>query len=138
MLGELGPDDGAAAYEQELRGVFGDVPAPALDLILLGLGPDGHCASLFPGNPELAVRDRWAAGVAQPGMAPLVPRITLTFPVLNAGARVVFLVAGEEKAEAVARAFSGRETPEVPASLLAPQGDYLLLCDAAAASQLRR
>lgn len=137
MEGELGPEDGAAAYEGELQAVFGDSVVPALDLILLGLGPDGHCASLFPGNPELGIRDRWVAGVEQPGMAPLVPRITLTLPVLNAGKRVVFLVSGEGKAEAVARAFSGAPTPEVPSSLVSPQGEFVLLCDAEAAAELR-
>jgi 6-phosphogluconolactonase len=138
MPGELGPHDGASAYELEMHAVFGEGNVPSLDLVLLGLGPDGHCASLFPNNPELDVRDRWVAGVEQPGMAPLVPRITLTLPVLDAGARVVFLVSGEDKAEAVARAFSGRPTPEVPASLLAPGGEYVLLCDPAAAAHLRR
>jgi 6-phosphogluconolactonase len=137
MQGELGPEAGAKAYERELSDVFGAQGVPELDLILLGLGPDGHCASLFPNNPELGIRDRPVAGVEQPGMAPLVPRITLTLPVLNAGRRVVFLVAGEDKAEAVARAFSGRPTPELPASLLEPQGEYVLLCDPAAAAHLR-
>jgi 6-phosphogluconolactonase/glucosamine-6-phosphate isomerase/deaminase len=70
-------------------------------------------------------------------MAPLVPRITLTLPALNAGARVVFLVAGEEKAEAVRRAFSGPPSPDAPSSLLEPRGEYVLLCDAAAASALK-
>jgi 6-phosphogluconolactonase len=111
---------------------------PRFDLILLGLGPDAHCASLFPGNPELGIRDRNVAGVEHPGMAPLVPRITLTLPALNAGAQVVFLVSGEEKAEAVARAFNGPPTPDAPASLLEPRGEYVLLCDAPAASALRR
>ena len=139
MQGELGPEDGAISYERELRGVLGDDRVPELDLILLGLGPDGHCASLFPNNPELGIRDRWAAGVEQPGMAPLVARITLTLPVLNAGRQVVFLVAGDEKAEAVARAFgSERQTPEVPASLVAPSGELVLLCDPAAAKHLSR
>jgi 6-phosphogluconolactonase len=69
-------------------------------------------------------------------MAPLVPRITLTLPALNAGARVVFLVSGEEKAEAVARAFNGRPTPEAPSSLVQPRGEFVLLCDAAAAAHL--
>src|SRR5213079_99863 len=115
MQGELGPEDGALSYERELKGVFGDDVVPALDLILLGLGPDGHCASLFPGNPELGIRDRWVAGVEQPGMAPLVARITLTLPMLTAGKRLVFLVSGDETAEAVARPFgSNRQTHEVP------------------------
>jgi len=69
-------------------------------------------------------------------MAPLVPRITLTLPVLNAGAQVVFLVSGAEKAEAVARAFKGAQTPEAPSSLVQPRGEYVLLCDADAAQHL--
>lgn len=136
MQGERGAGDGAAEYEKELAAVFGDGVVPSFDLILLGLGPDAHCASLFPNNPELGIRDRNVAGVEQPGMAPLVPRITLTLPVLNAGARVVFLVSGEEKAEAVARAFKGHPGPDAPSSLLEPRGEFVLLCDAAAAAHL--
>ena len=136
MQGELGPEAGAAAYERELKSVFGDEAVPSLDLILLGIGPDAHCASLFPNNPELGIKDRPVAGVEQPGMAPLVSRITLTLPVLNAGRRVVFLVSGEEKAEAVARAFKGGQTPEAPSSLVQPRGEYVLLCDADAAQHL--
>jgi 6-phosphogluconolactonase len=136
MQGERGPDDGAREYESELAAIFGAGAVPQFDLILLGLGPDAHCASLFPNNPELGIKDRTVAGVEQPGMAPLVPRITLTLPVLNAGKQVVFLVSGEEKAEAVARAFSGRAGPDAPSSLVQPQGEYVLLCDAAAAQHL--
>ena len=136
MKGELGPDEGATEYDKELSESFGPGVVPAFDLILLGLGPDAHCASLFPNNPELGIRDATVAGVEHPGMAPLVPRITLTLPVLNAGAQVVFLVSGEEKAEAVARAFKGHEGPDAPSSLLEPRGDYILLCDAEAATHL--
>src|SRR3954453_17236501 len=136
MQGERGPNDGAAEYAKELEAVFGPDVVPQFDLILLGIGPDAHCASLFPNNPELGIRDRTVAGVQQPGMAPLVPRITLTLPVLNAGARVVFLVSGEDKAEAVARAFNGRPGPDAPSSLVQPQGAFVLLCDAAAARYL--
>jgi 6-phosphogluconolactonase len=136
MKGELGPEEGAQRYDEELAAVFGPGVVPQFDLILLGLGPDAHCASLFPNNPELGIKDRSVAGVEQPGMAPLVPRITLTLPVLNAGKRVVFLVSGEEKAEAVARAFSGRPGPDAPSSLVQPSGEYVLLCDAAAAAHL--
>src|SRR5436190_2104221 len=87
-------------------------------------------------DPELGIKDRNGAGVEHPGMAPLVPRITLTLPVLNAGARVVFLVSGEEKAEAVARAFNGRPNPDAPSSLLEPRGEFVLLCDPPAAAHL--
>src|SRR3954451_9148229 len=138
MQGERGPEAGASEYDKELVGIFGSDSVPEFDLIVLGLGPDAHCASLFPNNPELGITDRPVAGVQQPGMAPLVPRITLTLPVLNAGARVVFLVSGEDKAEAVARAFSGRSTPDAPSSLIEPAGEFVLLCDAAAAGSLAR
>jgi 6-phosphogluconolactonase len=136
MQGERGPEDGASEYQKELAAVFGPDIVPQFDLILLGIGPDAHCASLFPNNPELGIKDRPVAGVEQPGMAPLVPRITLTLPALNAGAQVVFLVSGEEKAEAVARAFKGAQTPEAPSSLVQPRGECVLLCDAAAAQHL--
>jgi 6-phosphogluconolactonase len=136
MKGELGPDEGAREYERELVTTFGDAAIPQYDLILLGIGPDAHCASLFPNNPELGIKDRPVAGVEQPGMAPLVPRITLTLPVLNAGSQVVFLVSGEEKAEAVARAFNGRQGPDAPSSLVQPRGEFLLLCDPPAAAHL--
>jgi 6-phosphogluconolactonase len=136
MQGERGPDDGAQEYDKELSAVFGPGVVPEFDLILLGIGSDAHCASLFPNNPELGIKDRAVAGVEQPGMAPLVPRITLTLPALNAGAQVVFLVSGEEKAEAVARAFNGRAAPDAPSSLVQPRGEFILLCDAAAAQHL--
>lgn len=137
MQGELGPHEGARDYQKALAAVFGVDTIPEFDLILLGIGPDAHCASLFPGNPELGIRDHPVAGVDQPGMAPLVPRITLTLPVLNAGRQVVFLASGEEKAEAVARAFrSGRKDPAAPSSLVEPRGELVLLGDAAATSGL--
>ena len=79
MRGELGPEDGATAYENE----FDEFGPAALDLILLGIGPDAHICSLFPGDDALAERERRVVGVETPGMAPLVPRITLTMPVVN-------------------------------------------------------
>ena len=112
-------DEGAAAYERTLEGSFGDA-VPEFDLLFLGLGPDCHTASLFPGAAQLGERERHAVGVDAPGMAPLVSRVTLTLPVLNAARDVVFLVAGADKADAVARAFSGRRDPDAPASLVEP------------------
>jgi 6-phosphogluconolactonase len=106
---------------------------PELDLILLGLGPDAHTASLFPGDAALGERERLAVGVETPGMAPLVSRVTLTLPVLNAGRQTVFLVAGEDKAEAVHRAFSGARDPGAPASLVEA---HTLIVDRAAAAGL--
>jgi 6-phosphogluconolactonase len=130
MRGELGPEDGAAAYENEL-GEFGP---GAHDLVLLGLGPDAHIASLFPGDDALGERERLVAGVPTPGMAPLVPRITLTLPVVNAGREIVFLVTGEDKAEAVARVFAGRPDPRAPGSLV--DGGAVVLLDEPAAARV--
>jgi 6-phosphogluconolactonase len=136
MRGEDGPHDGAARYEEELRGQFGD-KLPAFDLILLGMGPDMHVCSLFPGDAALGERERFAVGVETPGMAPLVSRITLTLPVVNAAREVVFLVAGEDKADGVARAFSGAPDPAAPASLVQPEsGSLRLLLDPPAADRL--
>jgi 6-phosphogluconolactonase len=130
MRGELGPEDGATAYENEL-GEFGP---EALDLILLGLGPDGHICSLFPGDEALGELERRAVGVETPGMAPLVSRITLTLPVVNGSAQIVFLVTGEDKAEAVERVFSGSPDPRAPGSLV--DGPVVALLDPPAAARL--
>lgn len=135
--GELEPHEGASAYERELHDCFG-AGMPELDLVLLGLGADGHCASLFPGHPALEEAERLLVGVDRPGLEPMVPRVSFTLPLINAARRVVFLVTGVEKAPAVARAFEGRLTPDTPASLVEPaSGELVVLLDAAAASQLR-
>lgn len=130
MRGELGPDDGAAAYEREL-GEFGP---DALDLILLGLGPDAHICSLFPGDDALGERERRVVGVETPGMAPLLSRITLTLPVVGASGQIVFLVTGDDKAEAVGRVFSGPPDQRAPGSLV--EGPVIALLDSAAAARL--
>jgi 6-phosphogluconolactonase len=130
MRGELGPEQGAAEYERE----FEAGGRPTFDLILLGIGPDAHTCSLFPGDDALGERERPAVGVETPGMAPLVSRITLTLPVVNATRRIVFLVTGEDKADAVARAFSGRRDPMAPASLV--EGNVTALLDEAASRRL--
>jgi 6-phosphogluconolactonase len=134
--GEQGPDEGAARYERRLRESFGG-GVPQFDLILNGLGPDAHTASLFPGDAALGERERLVVGVDTPGMAPLVSRVTLTLPVMNAARQVVFLVSGDDKAEAVARAFSGAADPSAPASLVQPDpGSLTLLLDPPAARLL--
>jgi 6-phosphogluconolactonase len=130
MRGELGPEDGAAAYENELD-QFGP---EALDFILLGVGPDGHICSLFPGADAVGERERRVVGVETPGMAPLLSRITLTLPVVNASAQIVFLVAGEDKAEAARRVFAGPPDPTAPGSLV--EGEVVALLDPAAAARL--
>ena len=130
MQGELGPEEGARAYEREYR----QAGSPTLDLVLLGMGPDAHICSLFPRDDALGERERPVVGVETPGMAPLVSRITLTLPVVNAARRIVFLVTGEDKADAVARAFSGRPDPMAPGSLV--EGNAVALLDPAAAARL--
>jgi 6-phosphogluconolactonase len=130
MKGELGPAEGAAEYAREYEAAG----EPSFDLILLGLGPDAHTCSLFPGDDALGERERPVVGVETPGMAPLVARITFTLPVVNAARRIVFLVAGADKADAVGRAFSGRRDPMAPGSLV--EGEVTVLLDEGAAQRL--
>jgi 6-phosphogluconolactonase len=133
--GERPPADAAALYARALEEAFDG--APELDLALMGLGPDAHTASLFPGDAALGEDDRPCVAVEVPGMAPLVPRVTMTLPVFNAAREVLFLVAGADKAEAVRRAFAGPPAPDAPGSLVRPTpGVLTVLLDEAAASEL--
>jgi 6-phosphogluconolactonase len=133
MQGELGPDAGAEAYEAAVRERLGDEPQWALEL--LGLGPDAHVASLFPSKPEKDVTDRLVVGVPEAGMDPLVPRISLTLPALNAARHVVFLVTGAGKAEALQRAFGDPPDPSSPAAhVRPPAGELTVLLDPPAAA----
>jgi 6-phosphogluconolactonase len=136
VKGELPPEQAAAAYEAELRSVFGEVRVPRFDLILLGLGEDGHTASLFPGSAALREEDRWV--VAHHVDAVDDGRITLTPPVINAAANVTFVVSGADKADAVAAILRGPHRPEeLPAQLVEPrQGRERWLLDEAAARAL--
>ena len=136
--GEQGPHAGADDYERQLRAAFGE-GLPRLDFMLLGLGPDAHVASLYPGQPTLDVTDRLAVGVEEAGWKPYVPRVSMTMPVLCAARRIVFLVAGDDKAEAVERAFGPGVEPsrDAPGSMVRPtDGELILLLDEAAASHL--
>ncbi len=114
IRGEASPAEAAAELDTALANT-------TLDFLLLGLGPDGHMASLFPGSPQLDVTDRRATD-GPAGLEPWVHRVTLTVPSIQSATRVVFLVTGAAKADAVARAFGGEITRDVPASLarLAP------------------
>jgi 6-phosphogluconolactonase len=126
---ELEPEAAAAAYDGELAEVM-------LDLALLGLGADGHTASLFPNAPSLDERRRRAVA-AEPGLEPHVPRVTMTIPVLEAASLVLFLVTGADKAEAVKRAFAGPPERVTPASLVrSSEGRTVALLDAAASASL--
>lgn len=135
MEGELGPDAGSASYEASVRERLGS--EPRWDLLLLGLGPDAHCASLFPGKPEVQERSRLVTGVELAGMEPQVPRISLTLPALNSGRLTVFLVTGADKAKAVARAFAATPDADSPAAFVRPgAGELLVVLDPAAAKEL--
>jgi 6-phosphogluconolactonase len=125
----LEPDAAAVAYDAELRGQL-------LDLVLLGLGPDGHTASLFPHASSLEERERLALAVA-PGLEPFVERITLTIPALASANHVVFLVVGEGKADAARRAFAEAPSPATPAGLVRSRdGTTTAILDEAAAAHL--
>ena len=117
---ESSPERAAELYEGHLREFFGTMPR--FDLILLGMGADGHTASLFPSTPALAERKRWVTV----GEAPTEPRIrlTLTLPVLNAGKCVYFLVTGIDKAEGVRSVLI--ENAPLPAGLVNPRGGELM------------
>lgn len=123
IRGEIDPGEAAREYETLLRERFGE-GSPAFDLMVLGIGSDGHTASLFPGSPELAERERWVAATKQEHG--WVRRVTLTVPVLNAARRALMLAAGRDKAKAVADILSGGTSPA--ARVL---GAHLLLDEAA-------
>jgi 6-phosphogluconolactonase len=126
MKGELGPEAGADDYAARL----GD--NPRFGLMLLGLGPDAHIASLFPNRPEKHVTDRLVVGVPEAGLEPFVPRISLTFPAIDSAAQKIFLITGENKVEAVRRGFGDEPDHELLASRIRPVTLYL---DAAAAGR---
>lgn len=110
-----GAEAGARAYEATLKDFYGagrlDPARPLFDLVLLGLGSDGHTASLFPGKPALAERAAWTAPVPEAGMEPFVPRITLTFPALASARSVLFLVNGAGKRDPLRRLAAGEDLP---------------------------
>ena len=137
MRCELPPTEAAADYEQQSREFFGTDSVPAFDLILLGLGEDGHTASLFPETSALDVTDRWV--VVNPVLKLETSRLTLTIPVINAAKALTFLVAGEDKAEALKEILEGDADPRAyPAKFVRPEnGDLTWMVDASAASALR-
>lgn len=131
--GELKPKEAAFAAEEDLRSAFGGQEPPVFDLIMLGLGPEGHTASLFPDAPELEITDRTMVPVHRPDL-PQPWRVSMTLPVLNAAKHVMFLVDGEEKAPIVARAVAGDRT--LPAGRISPAGELTWLVTESAASAL--
>ena len=135
MEGELGPEAGAGNYEAAVRERLGS--DPRWNLLLLGMGPDGHTASLFPGKPEVEERSRLAVAVPLAGMDPQVPRISLSLPALGAAREAILLITGENKADTVARVFGPSPDRSLPAAQVELRyGTLTVLLDEAAASRL--
>jgi 6-phosphogluconolactonase len=129
IKGELGKERAAAEYDAELDDT-------GLDLLLLGIGPDGHVASLFPNAPTLRQRKRVLA--AEPGFEPFIDRVTLSLPALRAAKEILFLVAGEAKADAARRAFIEAPSPATPSSLVRAESGYTTaILDRAAAAGIQ-
>jgi len=127
------PQTAARLYESELQRFYGaerfDPGRPLFDLVLMGLGSDGHTASLFPGAPALAEKERWVVGVDKAHLAPFVPRVTLTFPALASTREMLFLVSGEDKRDILARVLAGED---LPAARAHSDGELVWLVDRAA------
>ncbi|KKZ12540.1 MAG: 6-phosphogluconolactonase [Candidatus Synechococcus spongiarum SP3] len=122
------PEAAAQAYA-DLLSTLCPSPPPQLDLVLLGLGDDGHTASLFPGTVAVDVKDRWVTV----GWGKGLPRVSMTAPLLSAAQHVIILVAGAAKRQALQRLLDPDEDPaRTPAKLVAPKGEVLVLCDEAA------
>ncbi|MGE0751318.1 MAG: 6-phosphogluconolactonase [Variibacter sp.] len=128
------PDVAARLYEQMLQDFYGaprlDPVRPLFDLVLMGLGSDGHTASLFPGSQALDERHRWVVGVEHAGLEPFVPRVTLTLPALASTREMLFLVSGAGKRAILARVLTG---DVLPASRAYSDGALIWLVDRAAA-----
>ena len=132
ITGDGDPNVNARAYESELRSFFADATWPRFDLVLLGLGEDGHTASLFPGTQALKENQAWVVANWVERLGEF--RITLTAPVLNSAANVLFLVTGENKAAPLAEVLQGPYQPErLPAQLIRPEGSLVWMVDAPAA-----
>lgn len=126
-------DRGAALYESELKSFYGadelDPDHPLFDLVLMGVGPDGHTASLFPGYPALDETRRWVVGVPKANVEPFVPRVTLTLPTLASCREMLFEVAGADKRAVLTRVFAGEN---LPANRARSSGETVWLVDQAA------
>jgi 6-phosphogluconolactonase len=130
--------DAARAYEGDLQRFYGaeriDPARPLFDIVLMGMGRDGHTASLFPGHAELDEQQRWVVEVTDPALEPFVPRVTLTFPALAATRDMLFLISGESKRATVGRVLAGAD---LPAGRAHSNGSLVWLMDRAAAPEVR-
>lgn len=128
------PELAADQYEIELQRFYGkdwlDPKSPLFDVVLMGLGSDGHTASLFPNSPALEERSRWVVGVGKPNLEPFVPRVSLTLTTLASTHEMLFLVSGADKKNIVTRVLSGEDLPATRAHSI---GDLVWLIDDAAA-----
>jgi 6-phosphogluconolactonase len=129
--GDGDPTAAAAAYERALRAAVPGDAVPVLDLALQGIGPDGHTAALFPDDPALAERERLVVAVHR--RKPPPEGVTMTLPLLRSARKVLLLVAGASKADAVRATLAGA-SPHTPASLLGEGGTVELIADRAAAA----
>ncbi|ABD89208.1 6-phosphogluconolactonase [Rhodopseudomonas palustris] len=115
-------DDAALTYQRTLQAFYGadqlDPARPLFDLVLMGLGPDGHTASLFPDSPASAEQQRWVVGVETAHVSPFVPRVTLTLPTLASCREMLFLVGGAEKRAVLSRVLAGEDLPATRAHSL--------------------
>ena len=127
------PDDSASRYERELQSFYGahdlDPARPLFDVVLMGVGPDGHTASLFPNDPAVEETKRWVIGVPKAHVEPFVPRVTLTLPALSSCREMLFEVAGNEKREILTRLAT---EDKLPANRARSLGETVWLVDKAA------
>ncbi|MCK1620658.1 6-phosphogluconolactonase [Bradyrhizobium sp. 159] len=127
------PDRAAEAYARELQAFYGadrlDAARPLFDMVLMGVGPDGHTASLFPGYSEVEETERWVVGVPKASVAPFVPRVSLTLPVLASCREMLFGIAGHDKRPILTRLLNGETLPALRAR---SNGETVWLVDQAA------
>jgi 6-phosphogluconolactonase len=127
------PEAGAEAYARELQSFYGakslDPARPLFDMVLMGAGPDGHTASLFPGYPAIEETTRWVVGVPKANVAPFVPRVSLTLPALASCREMLFEIAGHDKQPILTRLLNGETLPAVRAR---SNGETVWLVDQAA------